>query len=98
MRCEGFYVASAASLHHHAAPLRSQMPYVGARKCPPGSVIVIEVGLIDCRWDNQRIREVYCKYALLSLFAPRTLPNLLTLLTPFTTKLTKRTKSSKCAY
>jgi hypothetical protein len=35
-----------------------QMPFVGARKAPPGTVVVIEVGLIDVKRENGRKREV----------------------------------------
>ena len=34
------------------------MPFVGARKCPPGTVVVAEIGLIDIRRDGGRRREV----------------------------------------
>ena len=34
------------------------MPFVGARKAPPGTVVVIEVGLIDVKRENGRKREV----------------------------------------
>ena len=34
------------------------MSFVGARKCPPGTVVVAEIGLIDIRRDGGRRREV----------------------------------------
>ena len=40
------------------AASRMQMPFVGARKAPPGTVVVIEVGLIDVKRENGRKREV----------------------------------------
>ena len=40
------------------ASARMQMPFIGARKAPPGTVIVAEIGLIDVRRDGGRRREV----------------------------------------
>jgi len=37
---------------------RMQMPFVAARKAPMGTVLVIEVGLIDVKRDNGKRREV----------------------------------------
>ena len=40
------------------ASARMQMPFIGARKAPPGTVVVAEIGLIDVRRDGGRRREV----------------------------------------
>ena len=40
------------------AAARMQMPFIGARKAPPGTVVVAEIGLIDVRRDGGRRREV----------------------------------------
>ena len=37
---------------------RMMLPFVGARKAPPGTIIVAEIGLIDVRRDGGRRREV----------------------------------------
>ena len=40
------------------ATQRAMMPYVGCRKAPPGTVLVVEVGLINVKRDGGRRQEV----------------------------------------